>query len=164
MCVVTQLLQKNFFPDQKRAKLPWQITSNEQSLHIGRADGAPGFELLVEGIIKDFSTTDILPKPEIMNEYNSDWDALYPFSSFLSAYKVPLPVPEGYVSPWANPNDQTFTVSAINNIYNAEAGTRSLTLEVKHPGIIWSGKQYPSRTVKRVPDFLINENTRSDCV
>lgn len=114
------------------------ITSNEQRLHIGRADGAPGFELLVEDIIKEFSATDVLPKPEVMNDYNSDWDALYPFSTFLSAYKVPLTIPEDYVSPWTKPNDQTFTVSAINNIYNAEAGTRSLTLEVKHPGIIWS--------------------------
>lgn len=95
---------------------------------------------MVEDIIKEFSATDIIPKPEVMNDYSADWDALYPFSAFLSAYKVPLTIPEDYVSPWVNPTDQTFTVSAINNIYNAEAGTRSLTLEVKHPGIIWSGK------------------------
>ncbi|KAJ3576559.1 hypothetical protein NP233_g353 [Leucocoprinus birnbaumii] len=113
------------------------ITTHEQFLHIAGADGAPGLELLVEDIVRDFSTTDIVPKQVVMNDYNSDWDSLYPFSAFLSPYKIPLAVSEGYASPWAT--EQPFSVSAINDFRDTEAGTRSLTLEVKHPGIVWSG-------------------------
>lgn len=99
--------------------------------------------------MKEFSTTDILPKAVVMNDYSSDWDSLYPFSAFLSPYKIPLAVDEGYASPWTA--DQRFSVSAINNYHDTEAGTRSLTLEVKHPGIIWSGTSTRLLSVKRVP-------------
>ncbi|KXN84133.1 hypothetical protein AN958_00403 [Leucoagaricus sp. SymC.cos] len=112
------------------------ITTREQHLHIAGADGAPGFELLVEDIVREFSTMDVVPEPLVMNDYNSDWDSLYPFSAFLSPYKVPLAVSEGYASPWSR--DQSFSVTAVNNFYDTEAGTRHLTLEVKHPGIVWS--------------------------
>lgn len=137
-----------------------QITTQEQFLHIAGADGAPGFDLLVEDIAREFSTTAMLPKPLVMNDYNSDWDSLYPFSAFLSPYKVPLAVGERYVSPWTS--EEGFSVSAINNFHDTEAGTRSLTLEVKHPGIVWSGA---------FVDFLIYETRsglmtypRSDCI
>lgn len=114
-----------------------QITTGEHHLHIAGADGAPGYELLVEDVTKEFSTADVLPKPIVMNDYNSDWDTLYPFSAFLTPYKVPLAVERSYKSPWVA--DQQFSVSAINDIRDTDAGTRSLTLEVKHPGLIWSG-------------------------
>lgn len=127
----------SYYP-KKAAKIGNQITSGEQHLHIAGADGAPGFDLLVTKIVQEFSTTDVIPKPSVVNDYNSDWDALYPFSAFLSPYKVPLAIDEDYASPWAN--DERFSVSAINDFHDKEAGTRSLTLEVKHPGIIWSGK------------------------
>jgi hypothetical protein len=94
--------------------------------------------------VKEFSTTDVAPRPLVMSDYNSDWDSLYPFSAFLSPYKVPLTVDEGYVSPWAS--DQSFSVSAIDHFRDSEAGTRSLTLEIKHPGIIWSGMTLCSYT------------------
>ena len=32
-----------------------------------------------------------------------------------------------------------FTVSAVNDTIDEKAGTRSLTLVIKHPGIIWTG-------------------------
>lgn len=112
------------------------ITTHEQFLHIAGADAAPGLELLVEDIVGEFSTTDVVPKPLVMNDYNSDWDSLYPFSAFLSPYKIPLSTSEGYASPWTA--EQGFSVSAINDFRDTEAGTRSLTLQVKHPGIVWS--------------------------
>ncbi|KAF9454480.1 hypothetical protein P691DRAFT_692720 [Macrolepiota fuliginosa MF-IS2] len=135
------------------------ITSKEQYLHISGADGAPGFELLVEDIVKEFSTTDIVPQPLVMNDYNSDWDTLYPFSAFLSPYKVPLAVDEDYASPWAN--DQRFSVSAINNFHDTEAGTRSLTLEIKHPGIIWSVIAFDAHVLRwTLDDSPPNEHVR----
>jgi len=115
----------------------FQITTQEQFLHIAAADGAPGLDLLVEDITGEFSTSDLVPRPIVMSDYNSDWDSLYPFSAFLSPYKIPLTVSEDYVSPWAS--EQGFFVSAINDFRDMEAGTRSLTLLVKHPGIVWSG-------------------------
>lgn len=115
----------------------FQITTQEQFLHIAGSDGAPGLALLVEDITKEFSTSDVVPEPIVMNDYNSDWDSLYPFSAFLSPYKIPLTVSEDYVSPWAS--EQGLVVSAINDFRDTEAGSRSLTIQVKHPGIVWSG-------------------------
>ncbi|EKM81542.1 hypothetical protein AGABI1DRAFT_69822 [Agaricus bisporus var. burnettii JB137-S8] len=122
------------------------ITTGEHHLHIAGADGAPGYELLVEDVTKEFSTADVLPKPIVMNDYNSDWDTLYPFSAFLTPYKVPLAVERSYKSPWVA--DQQFSVSAINDIRDTDAGTRSLTLEVKHPGLIWSVIAFDAHVLK----------------
>jgi len=58
-----------------------QITTHEQHLHLAAADGAPGFEILVEDIVKEFGTTDVAPAPVVMDDYNSDWDSIYPFSA-----------------------------------------------------------------------------------
>ena len=42
----------------------------------------------------------------------------------------------GYVSPWAE--EQAFVVSAVNDVKDLVAGTRSLTIKVDHPGLIWT--------------------------
>jgi hypothetical protein len=104
----------------------------------------------VEDLAKQFSTTQVLPQPVVMNDYNSDWDILYPFSAFLTPYKVPLAVDRNYRSQWTA--DHRFSVSAINDVRDTDAGTRSLTLEVKHPGLIWSGTFTPS-VAKRCSEF-----------
>ena len=35
----------------------------------------------MQDIVKDFGATDVAPSPVVMDDYNSDWDSLYPFSS-----------------------------------------------------------------------------------
>ncbi|KAF8625164.1 hypothetical protein AX15_005531 [Amanita polypyramis BW_CC] len=110
------------------------ITSNERHLHISDADGAPGFEKLVNDIALEFVKTQEKPVPIVVNEENPDWDTLYPFSKFLAPYKFSLPVQPGYVSPWAN----KVSVVAENDVRDVEAGTRSMTLKVYHPGLIWT--------------------------
>ena len=35
----------------------------------------------MQDIVKDFGVTDVAPSPVVMDDYNSDWDSLYPFSS-----------------------------------------------------------------------------------
>lgn len=122
------------------------ITTQEQFLHIAGSDGAPGLALLVEDITKEFSTSDVVPEPIVMNDYNSDWDSLYPFSAFLSPYKIPLTVSEDYVSPWAS--EQGLVVSAINDFRDTEAGSRSVTIQVKHPGIVWSVIAFDAHVLK----------------
>lgn len=57
-----------------------QITSQEQHLHVAAADGAPGFDVLAHDIAKEFSLPDVLPTSIVMDEWNGDWDTIYPLS------------------------------------------------------------------------------------
>ncbi|KAI0057402.1 hypothetical protein BV25DRAFT_1812524 [Artomyces pyxidatus] len=113
------------------------ITSHERYLHVGAADGAPGLESLVFDIAEQFGVPGTTAEPESMHDWNGDWDILYPFSSFMSPYKVPLPIEPGYVSPFSFGQGE-FKVESINNQFDAAAGTRSLTLQITHPGVIWT--------------------------
>ena len=61
-------------------------------------------------------------------------------SQFMSPYKIPLPIESGFVSPFAG-GERAFKVEAVHDNVDALAGTRSLTLQITHPGIIWTGKQ-----------------------
>jgi hypothetical protein len=58
-----------------------QITSHERYLHIGAADGAPGFEELVQEISGHFGVPGTSAVLQDMTDHNGDWDVLYPFSS-----------------------------------------------------------------------------------
>lgn len=68
------------------------ITSGERSLHIGAADGAPGFDDLANDIGTVFGATNDVAVLEEMNDYNGDWDTLYPFSA-VSDYDTSKPKP-----------------------------------------------------------------------
>ncbi|TFY74352.1 hypothetical protein EWM64_g9662 [Hericium alpestre] len=117
-----------------------QITSHEQYLRIGTADSAPGLDNLVERVAAEFGTPDACPIPEVMHDWNGNWDIIYPFSSFMSPYKIALPSDPAYVSPFAPGGTQAFTVEAVNDVVDVWAGTRSLTIKVTHPDVIWTGK------------------------
>ncbi|KAJ8519321.1 hypothetical protein ONZ45_g3731 [Pleurotus djamor] len=112
------------------------ITSQEQHLHIAAADAAPGFEDLVRSMAKTFAVGEESLSLELMHDHNPDWAPLYPFSAFLTPYKVDLAIDPQYVSPWASGNQ--FTVQAVNDVVNLAEGTRSLTLKIYHPGVIWT--------------------------
>ncbi|KIJ65340.1 hypothetical protein HYDPIDRAFT_110370 [Hydnomerulius pinastri MD-312] len=112
------------------------LNTREQHLHIASADGAPGFDELVYDIAVKFGADGVPPKAVIMDDYNSDWDTLYPFSAFLSPFKIDLSLDPAYVAPWP-PEDQ-FSVTAVNDTIDELAGTRQLTIKVDHPGIIWT--------------------------
>jgi hypothetical protein len=58
-----------------------QITSHERHLHLGAADGAPGFEQLVDDIAANFGVVGTQAVQEDMHDWNGDWDILYPFSA-----------------------------------------------------------------------------------
>ncbi|KAI0684198.1 hypothetical protein BC835DRAFT_1523949 [Cytidiella melzeri] len=110
------------------------ITSGEQHLHIGSADGAPGFDLLTLGIAERFGAPDVAPKHVVMNDWNAEWDTVYPFSAFITPYKLDLPLRPDHVDAL----DHAFTIVAVNDTIDKVAGTRSLTLQVNHPEIIWT--------------------------
>ncbi|KDR80962.1 hypothetical protein GALMADRAFT_1358006, partial [Galerina marginata CBS 339.88] len=122
------------------------ITTGEHHMHIAAADGAPGFELLVGDIVSEFGALDYEPAPVIMDGYNSDWDTLYPFSSFLTPYKVPLVIRPDYVSPWVN--EQRFVVTSVNHDTNLLPGTRNVTVHVSHPGLIWTVIAFDAHVLK----------------
>ncbi|EAU90683.2 hypothetical protein CC1G_03952 [Coprinopsis cinerea okayama7 len=136
----------------------------ENHLHLAAADGAPGLPELVSRIVDEFgvstasssstnhnTTTDqnntsqandnAVPAPSAiavtMNDHNSDWDSLYPFSQFLTPYKVPLPVAKEYNSPWLG-GKKEFKISAVDDTTDFVHGTRSLSVKIEHPGLIWT--------------------------
>jgi hypothetical protein len=71
-----------------------QLSTQEQILHIGAADGAPGFEQLVDDIAADFGMVGVQSVQEDMHDWNGDWDILYPFSavSKIASYRPCLAV------------------------------------------------------------------------
>ena len=115
----------------------------------------------------DFGVVGAQSIQEDMHDWNGDWDILYPFSAvskilsskpkgfayftlsccvpctcptqFMSPYKIPLPIEPGFVSPFAT-GERAFRVEAVNDTVDLLAGTRSLTLEITHPGLIWTGE------------------------
>lgn len=57
----------------------------------------------------------------------------------MSPYKIPLPFDPEFVSPFTS-GERLCTVEAVNDTVDVQAGTRSLTLEITHPGLIWTGE------------------------
>ena len=57
----------------------------------------------------------------------------------MSAYKLPLPIEPGFVFPFAA-GKCAFKMEVINDALDLVVGTRSLTLQITHPGLIWTGK------------------------
>jgi len=92
---------------------------------------------LVDDVATNFGVVGARAAQEDMHDWNGDWDILYPFSAFMSPYKIPLPIEPGFVSPFAT-GERAFRVEAVNDTVDVSAGTRSLTLEITHPGLIWT--------------------------
>ncbi|CAK5267855.1 unnamed protein product [Mycena citricolor] len=113
------------------------VTTNEHHLHLATSDGAPGFPNLVQDISAAFGSNGQEATAVVMNDHNTDWDPLYPFSAFLYPYKIQLPVDPEYVSPWTKP-ETAFSLTAVDDKLDSAAGTRSFTLRVHHPGLIWT--------------------------
>ncbi|KAF5334245.1 hypothetical protein D9758_017096 [Tetrapyrgos nigripes] len=130
------------------------VTTGEHHLHLSTPDGAPGFEALVHEIAKAFGrgpeeseNEEAVPVPVIMDHYNSDWDPMFPYSMFLTPYKVPLWVDPEYVSPWTATGTQ-FSITAEDDTVDFVAGTRTLKLRVYHPGLIWTVIAFDAHVLK----------------
>ncbi|QRV88245.1 Peptidase family M28 protein [Ceratobasidium sp. AG-Ba] len=138
-CVVfsTPILDTFNVEHQKRflALHTENITSKEYSLQLGTADAAPGFDALVAEIAAEFGAPGAVPTKNVMDDWNPDWDVLYPFSQFVESYKLAVPKPEGYQSSWA----RQFTLKPYDDMLDLETHTRRLKLKISHPGLIWTG-------------------------
>lgn len=135
---------------------------------MAAADGAPGFPELVTDLAARFGNIYKQSVPVLMDDDNADWDILYPFSQvrgldwdrttrktailtctctctcdpqFLTPYKIPLPQPYGYVSPWPS----KFKVTTALDAFNMDRFTRSLILIIDHPGVIWTVRRNRTR-------------------
>ncbi|KAI0732187.1 hypothetical protein C8Q72DRAFT_774775 [Fomitopsis betulina] len=117
------------------------VTTHEQHLHVAAADGAPGFQQLAQRIAEEWSVPGVIPTPLSVD---NDWDVLFPFSAFITPYKFALPLKPEHL----DVIDHGFIVSATNDTIDRVAGTRSLTLVVRHPGIIWTAIAFDAHVVK----------------
>ncbi|CCM00596.1 uncharacterized protein FIBRA_02632 [Fibroporia radiculosa] len=120
------------------------VTTQEQHLHVAAADGAPGFELLAQSIAQEFSVPGAIPAPMNMSAWNNDWDTLYPFSAFLTPYKFELPLRPEYL----DAPEHSFNILAANDTIDRIAGTRSFTIVVDHPGIIWTSITFEAHVLQ----------------
>lgn len=77
-----------------------------------------------------------MPVPSIPSDTNSDWDILYPISSFIEAEKFPVigqSLPMGEVLP-------IIRVDLTEDISDETLNTRNVTLRVNHEGLIYPGE------------------------
>ncbi|KZT69234.1 hypothetical protein DAEQUDRAFT_811468 [Daedalea quercina L-15889] len=126
------------------------ITTQEQHLHIAAADGAPGFPQLAQRIAEAWSVPGAVPAPISADTWNNDWDVIYPFSAFITPYKFELPLRTEHLEPI----DHGFTVLATDDTIDRDTGTRSLTLLIKHPGIIWTAIAFDAHVLQ----WTLDEN------
>lgn len=123
------------------------------SLHVGSADRVSGMDEFSAAIADEFGVRGVKPKLIAMDDWNTEWDTLYPFSQvrvhvrcfaghadaphaqFVEPFRIALPTPEGYRSPWADKFKLDLTTQSLDRTANA----RGLTISIKHPGVIWTG-------------------------
>ncbi|ORY69282.1 hypothetical protein BCR35DRAFT_319080 [Leucosporidium creatinivorum] len=108
-------------------------TPPQFDLHLAGLDSVP-FEELVMSATKGLTASNTVPEPVQVDDDNSDWNIIFPVSQFLTTYKVPLPPTE---ATYSSPFTETFTVRATRDVLNSIKRTRSLDIELKHPGLIW---------------------------
>ncbi|KAM0755633.1 hypothetical protein T439DRAFT_320338 [Meredithblackwellia eburnea MCA 4105] len=118
-------------------------TPPEFHLHIASIDGTPSLDLIVDST-KSLSAENAVPVNVASSDYNPDWIILYPISSFMNNFKVPLPpTPSSYQSPWGE-----FTVFADKSVLNSVKRTRSLDIVMTHPSLIWPVIAFEADVVK----------------
>jgi hypothetical protein len=132
--------QKRFFALQIE-----NITSGDHSLHIAACDAAPKFDTLVSGIVDEFGAVGQQANLNEMDDWNPDWDIIYPFSQFVTPYKLDMPAVAGYSSPWTG--KQKFDIVAMHDAVNHVDNTRNLTLRIDHPGLIWTAVAFDAHVL-----------------
>lgn len=114
------------------------ITSDTFWLNLGGADpDVNGLEDVVEDVWKSMGIVQEPFTKVEMDEYNPDFAILYPVSSFLTPYKMRVPMPQPS-SPWTLPDGDEFVPKVSNEKIDWQAGTRTLTITIRRPNLIWS--------------------------
>ena len=136
-----------------------KTTSGTHTLHIAQLDSGPGFPELVENIHAEYGMDTRMPVPSIPSDTNSDWDILYPISSFIEAEKFPIigqALPLGEILP-------VIRVQLTEDVWDEALDTRNVTLKVNHEGLIYPGTSRLS-SVPRLGAETDLPRPISDCV
>lgn len=107
---------------------------NPSSLLIAAADQGTHFGDLVSETLQAIGIDTKELSPVSMDDFTPDWDIVYPVGALLHSIKIPLPDSFASVVKWKS----IFTVQAIESSLNSVKQTRRLTLQIDHPGIIWT--------------------------
>ncbi|CAO1626338.1 unnamed protein product [Parajaminaea phylloscopi] len=123
----------------------YNMTSGQWHMNLGSADPASRslFQSLADGLQQELGAAGATASVVEMNEYNADFDILYPVSEFITPWKFQLPSdPQSSdsFSRWSSPEtpSKNFIVKAVQDELDLDAGTRRVTLAINHPEIIWS--------------------------
>lgn len=123
----------------------YNLTSGEWWMNLGSADSTSkeSFQKIADGLQQELGAPGTQARVMEMNEYNADFDILYPVSDFITPWKFQLPTPatcSARIASWSTPRNraENFIVTAVQDELDLDAGTRRVTLDVNHPEIIWS--------------------------
>lgn len=119
------------------------LTSESYWMNIGGADpDVKGLEKIVNDVHAQMGIPDEKPVLMQMDNYNTNFDILYPVSNFLTPFRFPLPssaAPSS--SPWTEStgsSSEAFAPYASKDHIDWEAGTRRVTITLDRKNIIWS--------------------------
>jgi len=73
---------------------------------------------------------------------------------------MPLPTPVQYQSAWK----KQFTVKTYDDLLDVEEYTRSMTLVISHPGLIWTGERETMIGWGFMLILIVLDSFPSDCV
>lgn len=107
------------------------VTSGEWYMNLGSADPAPGCPELVQDVHAVLGVPNEPPKLLEMSDRNPVFDILYPVSDFITPYQFRLPTPAGGSNSSAHVD-----IKARDEVLDLDAGTRSITLHIRHPGLV----------------------------
>ncbi|WVR06737.1 hypothetical protein IAU60_003772 [Kwoniella sp. DSM 27419] len=105
-------------------------SSSEHSGHVAFMDGGPSSDIL-PAIHEKYGLPGSEIQPTKMTDWDSDWDVLYPISTFLETYKFPLDVSE---------KDKEFDWPGMGfwvDDVKWEYGIRHMRLRFDFRGLVW---------------------------
>lgn len=116
------------------------ITDDSFWMNMGGADpDVSGLTQIVEDVHAHIGISAQPPSHPHMDAYNTDYDILYPVSTFITPNKFAMTQPAAS-SPWTygHAEQADFMVRATEDEVDLETSTRRVTLTINRPGIIWS--------------------------
>jgi hypothetical protein len=119
------------------------LTSESYWMNIGGADpDVKGLATIVDDVHAHMGIAGEKPVSMQMNDYNPNFDILYPVSNFITPFRFPLPnPPSSSTSPWTMSSgspSEAFYPHASDDHIDWQAGTRRLKITFERKNIIWS--------------------------
>lgn len=121
------------------------LTSNSYWMNIGGADpDVKGLETIVNDVHRHMGIKTKRPTLDQMDNYNTNFDILYPVSNFITPFRFPLPSDSiTTASPWTIPSSggspkEDFFPYASKDEIDWVMGIRRVTITMERKDIIWS--------------------------